>query len=301
VGAGPYGALLDAVRGVRWPARRPVPAGAPGAHQARSRGVAPEFAEYRPYRQGDDPRRLDWKLLARSDKAFIRLAPDHAILGTTFVVDASASMAFPAGSLGKWVLARQLVVALAAAAHAGADPVGLVVVSQGDERRLEPRTRRGVLSEVARTLDGVRPRGSAPLAPAVAGAAARCVVVTDCLGDIDATRQALARHRVRGGEAHLLHVVSRLELEPPGEAVMATDPEDPSLQRPLLAASRDGYLARFGEFRARVARELRGDGVSYHEVVDDMAPEVVMRRIVAAGPGVDTRLGGATPRVPAAR
>lgn len=91
---GPYGALLDAVRGVRWPARRPVPQGAPGAHHARSRGVAPEFAEYRPYRQGDDPKRLDWKLLARSDRAFVRLAPDHSVLGTTVVVDASASMDF---------------------------------------------------------------------------------------------------------------------------------------------------------------------------------------------------------------
>src|SRR5688572_15375797 len=101
---GPYGALLDAVRGVRWPARRAVAGGAPGVHRARSRGIAPEFAEYRPYRQGDDPRRIDWKLLGRSDRAFIRLAPDHAILGTTFVVDASASMAFPIGSdrVGKW-------------------------------------------------------------------------------------------------------------------------------------------------------------------------------------------------------
>lgn len=281
--AGPYGALLDAVRGVRWPARRPVPAGAPGAHQARSRGVAPEFAEYRPYRQGDDPRRLDWKLLARSDKAFIRLAPDHAILGTTFVVDASASMAFPAGSLGKWTMARALVVALAAAAHAAADPVGLAVVAQDDERRLEPRTRRGVLAELARTLDDVTPRGSAPLAPSLAGSAARCVVVTDCLGDIDDTRQALARHRARGGESHLIHVVSRAELEPGDEAVMATDPEDAALERPLVAATRAAYLERFTEFRARIAREMRGDGIAYHEVVDDDAPEIVVRRIVQPG------------------
>ncbi len=274
--AGPYGALLDAVRGVRWPARRPVPAGAPGAHQARSRGVAPEFAEYRPYRQGDDPRRLDWKLLARSDKAFIRLAPDHAILGTTFIVDASASMAFE----GKWTMARALAVALAAAAHAVSDPVGLVVVAQGDERRLEPRARRGVLAELARTLDEVTPRGSVPLAPALAGSSARCVVITDCLGDIDDTRQALARHRARGGESHLLHVVARAELEPTDEAVMAVDPEDEALERPLVAATRASYVERFTEFRARIAREMRGDGIAYHEVVDDDAPEIVVRRIV---------------------
>ena len=278
---GPYGALLDAVRGVRWPARRPVPGGAPGAHQARSRGIAPEFAEYRPYRQGDDPRRLDWKLLARSDKAFIRLAPDHAILGTTFIVDASASMDFR----GKWPAAKRLVVALSAVAHAGADPVGLTVAAADGVRRLEPRTRRGVVAETARTLDEVRPAGSAPLAPLVANgaAAARCVVVTDCLGDFDALRAALARHCAQGGESHLLHVVARDEVDPPADAVMATDPEDAACQRPLMALTRDAYLQRFAEFRAEVARQVRADGVSYHEVMDDDATEIVVRRLVAPG------------------
>ncbi len=279
---GPYGALLDAVRGVRWPARRPVPGGAPGAHQARTRGVAPEFAEYRPYRQGDDPRRLDWKLLARSDRAFIRLAPDHATLGTTFLVDASASMAYA----GKWVLAKRLVVALAAVAHASADPVGLVVASGAAVRRLPPRARGGVVAEVARTLDALAPEGSRPLGPLVAGCAARCVVVTDALGDLDAVRSALVRHRARGGEAHLLHLVARSELEPPSPAFLAVDPEDPSCERPLVDATRGGYRERFSAFRAEVAARMRAEGIAYHELPDDAPVETLVRRIVTP-PGVD--------------
>ena len=161
---GPYGALLDAVRGVRWPARRPVAQGAPGVHHARSRGVAPEFAEYRPYRQGDDPKRLDWKLLARSDKAFVRLAPDHAVLGTTLLVDASASMAFPEREPNKWTQAKRLAVGLAAVAHGSGDPVGVTVVSGDGLRRLEPRTRAGVIADIARTLDAVRPSAAPGLA-----------------------------------------------------------------------------------------------------------------------------------------
>ena len=88
--AGPYGALLEAVRGVRWPAQRAVSAGATGVHPSHTRGSAAELVEYRPYRQGDDPRRLDWKLLARSDRAFTRLAPHQAVLGTLVAVDASS-------------------------------------------------------------------------------------------------------------------------------------------------------------------------------------------------------------------
>jgi len=282
VAVGPYGALLDAVRGVRWPARRPVPGAAPGAHPARTRGIAPEFAEYRPYRQGDDPRRLDWKLLARSDRAFIRLAPDHAVLGTTFVVDASASMAFPEATLGKWVLAKRLTVALAAVAHAGADPVGLTVLCGDGPRRLDARTRRGVVAEIARTLDEVTPAGTSLPTAAVTASAARCVLLSDCLwGDAQAAvLAALARHRARGGEAHLVHIVARAELEPSAQAVMATDPEDRTLTRPLVPQTREAYRAAFDRWRGALAAAAHADGIVYREVVDDAAPEVVIRALV---------------------
>lgn len=279
---GPYGALLDAVRGVRWPARRPVPGGVPGAHQARSRGIAPEFAEYRPYRQGDDPRRIDWKLLARSDRAFIRLAPDHATLGTTFIVDASASMAFAA----KWTMAKRLVVALAAVAHTSADPVGVIIVGPDRVHRMPPRARGGVVAEIARTLDATAPGSCMPIAPQVQASAARCVVVTDALGDIDALRVALVRHRARGGESHLLHVVSREELEPLAAAHLAIDPEDRTIERPMVAATRDGYRERFDAFRADIARRMRAEGIAYQEVLDDAAIEAVVRRVVTP-PGVE--------------
>jgi uncharacterized protein (DUF58 family) len=278
---GPYGALLDAVRGVRWPARRPVPQGAPGAHHARSRGVAPEFAEYRPYRQGDDPKRLDWKLLARSDRAFVRLAPDHSVLGTTVVVDASASMDFAE----KWLLAKRLAVGLAATAHAGSDPVGLAIVGGDGLRRLEPRTRQGVVGDIARLLDGAQPSGSAALADAVTNSAPRCTVISDCLGDVDALRTALVRHLVRGGEAYLVHVVSAAELDPSDEPMLATDPEDARLQRPLFAATRAGYRASFDEFRATIARQMRSEGVHFFEVRDDEPAETLVRRIARPAEG----------------
>src|SRR5512141_3418821 len=99
-----FAALLGSVRGIRWPARSAVRGGIPGAHTSRLRGISAEFTEYRPYRQGDDLRRIDWKLFARSDRAYIRLSNDRAILPTTILLDATASMAFPVSTLGKWTL-----------------------------------------------------------------------------------------------------------------------------------------------------------------------------------------------------
>jgi uncharacterized protein (DUF58 family) len=290
---GPYGALLEAVRGVRWPARRPVSGGAPGAHLARTRGVASEFAEYRPYRQGDDPRRLDWKLLARSDRAFVRLAPDHAVLSTLIVVDGTASMAFPAAPStaisGKWGCARQVAVACAAVAHASADPVGLCIVSANGVTRLAPRTRRGVVAEFARTLDAVTPGGTMPLDVAFIGAPARVLLISDCLGDLEGLKRAARAHVAAGGEVHVVHVVSRAELEPTRGAILAVDPEDPTISRPLTDATRAAYRAAFDAWRMEIARGWRDDGVAYHEIIDDEATDVAIRRVVAL-PGGGARL-----------
>src|SRR4026207_1503125 len=138
-----YAGLLDSVRGIRWPARSAVRGGIPGAHTSRLRGISAEFTEYRPYRQGDDPRRIDWKLFARSDRAYIRLATDRAILPTMIVLDASASMAFPVATRGKWQGAREIAVALAAVVHADGDPVGVAVADDRGQMRVVPaRTRR---------------------------------------------------------------------------------------------------------------------------------------------------------------
>lgn len=294
---GPYGALLESVRGVRWPARRPVLGGAPGMHLARTRGVASEFAEYRPYRQGDDPRRLDWKLLARSDRAFIRLAPDRAVLGTLIAVDASASMAYAVkrdGEQGiadwtKWRAAREIVVACAAVLHAGGDPVGLAIAAQDGVARLSPRTRRGVVAEIARTLDATIPAGSSSLASAFVGAPARVLLVTDCLGDLEGLRRTARAHVAPGGEVHVVHVISRAELEPPRAAMLATDPEDASVTRPLTSATRAAYREAFDAWRADVARAWRDDGVAYHEIIDDEPVDMMIRKLVAIPGGAGAR------------
>ena len=281
--AGTYGTLLDQLRGVRWPARRATAGGVPGAHHSRMRGVSAEFTEYRPYRQGDDPRRLDWKLLARSDRAYIRLSTDRSVLGTAILVDASASMDYPQGERSKWAYARQLAVGLAAVAHSDGDPVGLVVPDERATRVLAPRTRRGVVSEIGRTLDSVTPRGSAPLAPAfaTARAVARVAIVSDLLGDLEELLRVARELAVTGGEVHVAHVVAPEEIDPPARALLAADPEDPLVRRPLTADSRAEYVAAFAEWREATARAWRAAGAFYTQVTTDEPADRAVRRLVS--------------------
>jgi uncharacterized protein (DUF58 family) len=289
--AASHGALLDAVRGVQWPARRAVATAAPGAHHSKMRGTSAEFTEYRLYRQGDDPRRLDWRLLGRSDRAYIRLSTDRAVLSTTIVLDASASMAFPSATRAKWRMAQEIAVGLAAVSHASGDPVGVAVHdARGQPRVLPPRTRRTVVSEIAHVIDAADPDGLDPLAPLLADVrSARIAIVTDLLGDADDLLRSAGVHTAAGGEVHVVHVVAREELEPAKRAMLAADPEHPTLQRLLVDATRYGYEQAFGEWRSDMARRWRAAGASYVQVVTDEPAAHAVRRIATLPMGAVER------------
>jgi uncharacterized protein (DUF58 family) len=283
VGASDFGRILDAVRGVRWPARRSVVAGVPGAHRSRRRGTAVEFTEYRPYRQGDDPRRLDWKLLARTDRAYVRLTDDHAVLPTTIIVDASASMAYPVVTRAKWWLAAQMTIGLAAVAHAAGDPVGVTVVS-GDNvvADIARTTRRRVVTTIAESLSAVVPGagGGRPLALDRTAPRGRWVMVSDFLQDDGA---GLARARAvaaAGGEAYAIHIVAREEMDPARQALLVSDPEVPALRRPLLPETRRAYLDAFGAWREVLRESWQAAGAWYAIVETDEPAERAVRRIV---------------------
>lgn len=280
-----FSALLDAVRGIRWPARAAVRGGIPGAHNSRMRGSSAEFTEYRPYRQGDDLRRIDWKLFGRSDRAYIRLSNDRAILPTTVVLDASASMAFPVDTRGKWNLAAELAIALAAVARTSADPVGLVIARSDEIVQLPPRTRQSAIHEMMRSVLKTNPSGNQPLAPAFDAAArvsGRIVLLTDFLGDADDLMGSVSRIVVAGKEVHAIHIVAPEEIEPPSETVLVADPEDPEVRRPLDADARDQYVRTFSEWRDRIAHDWSDAGVAYSvAVVGQEGADHIVRRVTA--------------------
>lgn len=280
-----FAALLDAVRGIRWPARSAVRGGIPGAHTSRMRGSSAEFTEYRPYRQGDDLKRIDWKLFARSNRAYIRLSNDRAILPTTVVLDASASMGFPVESQGKWNLAAQLAVGLSAVARNSADPVGLVIAREGELVHLPPRMRQSVIYEMVRAVSDLTPRGSPPLTSALDAAvrtSGRIVVISDFLDETDDLLASVSRAVVAGKEMHALHVIAPQEIDPPKETLLVSDPEDPDVRRPLTGDARDAYLKSYSQWREHIAHDWSEAGVAYSiAIVGEEEPDHLIRRVTA--------------------
>lgn len=274
------GALLDALRGAHWPARRMSRGAFQGGHRSRRVGASPEFMEYRPYQQGDDPSRIDWKLFGRTERVAVRLSHDDSSLRTMVLLDASGSMAFPAATLAKWKTAAAVALGLAAVTHSDNDPVGIAIAS-ASPRVIPPRSRRGVVGGVLRALLETAPAGSTPLTPLLLAArtSRRVAVVSDFLGDAEPLL-ALAREKVAGGiEVFAVHLVDPMELTPGEAARVVIDPENPAIRRPLGAAELEAYRTRFAQWRDALARDWRAAGAFYHQVSTADAPDRIVRRV----------------------
>jgi uncharacterized protein (DUF58 family) len=247
--------------------------------------------EYRPYQQGDDPSKIDWKLFGRTERVAIRLSHDDSSLRTTIVVDASASMAFPAGTMEKWRLAGAVALGLCAVAHGDGDPVGIAIVGGDQLRALPPRTRRGTVANVQRLLLETSPGGAAPLAPALNALRAvhRVAIVSDFLGDADALLEQSRELIAAGREVYAVHIVAREELEPRAYGIVV-DPEDPAVRRPLTNGEIGAYAAAFSRWREALADQWRSAGAVFHSGVTGDPADRVVKRVVAL-----TEPGGARP------
>src|SRR5438093_37842 len=103
-----------------------------GLHRSPFRGFSVEFTEHRPYQPGDEPRYLDWKILARADRLFVKQFEQETNLRAMLLVDASRSMAWHGaeGRLTKRAYADRLAAALALILLRQRDATGLVTFDE---------------------------------------------------------------------------------------------------------------------------------------------------------------------------
>src|SRR5687768_974529 len=138
-----------------------------GLHRSPHHGFSVEFSEYRQYTPGDDPRYLDWKLFARSDRYYIKRFEDETNLRCHLLVDLSRSMGYGSLSYTKIEYARTAAATLAYFLSTQRDAVGLVTFDEGINEYLPARYRPGHLRRLMlcleRAVAGTSTDLSAPL------------------------------------------------------------------------------------------------------------------------------------------
>jgi uncharacterized protein (DUF58 family) len=214
-----------------------------GDYRSAFAGIGSELWQVRPYEPGDDVRRIEWNVTARTGQPHVRVELAERVLVTWLVLDASASMAFGTADRRKADVAEGVALAIGYAATRRGNRLGLVTFGAGTPRLHRPRQGRVALLD---TVTALRedPGGSGSLAEAlelvaaVAVQRALVVVVSDFRGPRD-WRDPLLRVAAR-------HPTLAIEVRDPREEELADVGElrlvDPETGRQLRVDTRDRRL-----------------------------------------------------------
>jgi uncharacterized protein (DUF58 family) len=256
-----------------------------GQHSSRSRGAGLEFAQYRAYEPGDEPRRIDWKLYARSDRYFVREAERDSPLVAWVVIDATASMRQcdrddPARS--KLDAAKSIAACVIELALRQGDRFGIVLVG-GDVPRVVPaasgaRQRDRCLLELAQCRALGRWPAEASLRPLWERIAPASLVVflSDFFDDETvAFADRLARARRDVASVQLIGADERDFPFSGGHRFI--DPETHAERRVEAAAVRADFLARFGAARTALAQRFAAAGIRHAGHVLDEPVDAPLR------------------------
>lgn len=241
-----------------------------GLHRSPFRGLSVEFAEYRPYLPGDDPRSIDWKIYARSDRTYVKRFEQETNLPCHLLLDVSASMDYGSIGVTKLAYGTYLCAALAWLLNSQRDAVGLMAFDTDVVAHVPPSVRPGHLRTLLATLDGLRPGArsdlSRPLNKLAEAITRRglVVVVSDLLDEPDTVIAGLRHLRFRGMEVVVFHLVDPAERTFPFErATRFRDLETGTDVLTSPAAVRAEYLERFEAAQATFRDALRREGVDY--------------------------------------
>ncbi len=263
--------LLARVKRLDLKARLVVEGFLTGLHRSPYHGFSVEFAAYRPYMPGDEPKRLDWKALARSDRYYVKEFEEETNLKAYLLLDTSASMGYRgSGTSGKLEYGSCLAAALAYLLLTQHDAVGLALFDDRIRQYLPPRSRRSHLGLLLGALERAGPGGVTRFEGVFGELAARIrrrgliVLISDLWDDWPAVVSSLQHFRHLKHEVLVFHLLDRDEVDFPfREGASFRDLETGRTVQAGPEAGAGRYRKRVREWRGTLARECRRHLIDY--------------------------------------
>jgi uncharacterized protein (DUF58 family) len=260
-----------------------------GIHRSPYHGFSVEFSEYREYSPGDDPRYLDWRLFARSDRYYVKRFEDETNLRCYLVLDVSRSMAYRSGVHSKSEYARTAAATIAYFLSMQRDAVGLITFEDRITEYLPPRHRPGHLRRLMAALER-EPAGHStnlekPLEEIAATVRKRglVVLISDLLAPTGTLAAKLGYLRSRGHDVIVLRVLDPAEVEFTFSLpAMFQDVESGRELYVDPAAAKEQYLKRFATHAASIEQACVDLGIEYKLVTTDRPLELVLLDLLKA-------------------
>jgi uncharacterized protein (DUF58 family) len=242
-----------------------------GLHSSPYKGFSVEFAEHREYSAGDDPRHLDYRMLARTERLYIKQYEEETNMRVQVLLDTSGSMGYSYdGKLTKLAYGSYLTAVLSYLMTRQQDSVGLTTFDTAVRLDMPARSSPRHFNEMMRRLEDIAPGRETDVAETLHKLASRfkrrclIVLISDLYDDPEEVMRALHHFRHRRHEVILFHVFDRAEIDFPfRETVAFHDLEtneriqvEPSYVRPQ-------YLAQMEEFTANYRRACAEAQIDY--------------------------------------
>jgi uncharacterized protein (DUF58 family) len=263
---------LSRLKNLSLAARQVVEGYFAGLHKSPHKGFSIEFAEHREYTPGVDPRHIDWRVLGRRDKLYVKQYEEETSLRCYLLVDRSASMGYKSdgAAMTKLEYASYLAASLAYLIAYQHDSVGLITHDTAVRDRLPPRQGPGHLRLLLNTLEKTQPGSQTGLAGIFHQLAdsikrrALIIVLSDLFDDPEPLLGALKHFRHSKHEVLVLQILDPAEVSFPFDDV--TRIEDMETQREVTSdprAFRKAYLDELTRFLDTLRNGCRSAQIDY--------------------------------------
>ena len=211
--------IISTIRGLSLISKVVVDKYLSGLNVSRRKGSGMEFSQYRGYEPGDDLRLLDWKMLARSGKYFIKQSEVDTHTTIKFIIDASASMMHTEAALSKLSYVQVLVASLAYLSKSQGDAIGLYAMNESKTFHLSPSSQSQQFNRFLQQLISVNAEGKWPVRSAAASAIhsrkerEMIVVFTDLYETKDELSSYIASLKTPRNEVIVIHVLGEQEFK----------------------------------------------------------------------------------------
>jgi uncharacterized protein (DUF58 family) len=242
-----------------------------GRHRSPYHGFSVEYLDHRAYTPGDDLRSLDWKILARADKYFLKLFQDETNLRAYIILDCSKSMNFQTGKLSKLEYGSYLGAALAYLMLHQNDAVGLVLFDNDIRQYLGPRARPTQFRRILDLLEAPPTGGDTDVGAILHQLADRIkrrglvILISDLIDDPARIANGLQHFRHNNHEVVVFHVMDEAELTLPYDKLTRfKDMEGVGRVVVNPKSLRTRYLARINAFIDTIKQACFERNISYN-------------------------------------
>ena len=264
--------LLAHINSLELLARAVVEGFMSGLHRSPYTGFSTEFTEYRQYNQGDDLRYLDWRLLGRTDRYFIKKYRADTNTQCHLLVDTSASMKYSsASSITKLQYAQFLAASIAYLLNRQQDSVGLVAFDKRVHTHVPARNRTGHMRTIFGYLSQLTAGEESNLSESLHQLAeilnrrGIVVIISDFYDHPDRLKEAFQHLRFKGHDLVAFHVLDQNELDFQfDEPVLLLEDSETQEQMPVLPdVVMNGYRERIRRHVDKMRQSAASNNVDY--------------------------------------